>query len=254
MIEVQDRAAALPPTLTALLVYLRPARRRDLLSLLADFGIFVVERQGMAGAMELAASTGADLALVVGNDDQATLAAIASLSQGSRRVSVVSLPKGADGQRFLDAGATVCLTDDDLGPASLTLFASIANRARSARTGVRGSGATIFGGLTFDAAVPALHAGSQARALSRSEQAVLARLLVTPGRPVGLRELERCATPPGTRVHPGFLKAVVLRLRRKVEELGGDPELLGTVRGFGYSLAGATNADAAASGNRSLAE
>jgi len=29
---------------------------------------------------------------------------------------------------------------------------------------------------------------------------------------------------------------VVLRVRRKVEEIGGDPLLLRTVRGFGYIL------------------
>lgn len=251
MIEIHDRAPALPPTLTALLIYLRPARRRELLSMLADLGIFVVEHQGARGAVELGTSSGADLALVVGDDDDATLSTVRGLAEGSRRVGVVSLPPGADGQRFLDAGAAVCLTDDELGPGALTLFASIANRARAARTGAGGPGETIFGGLTFDASLPALRVGSQARALSRSEQAVLARLLVTPGRPVALKELERCATPPGTRVHPGFLKAVVLRLRRKVEELGGDPELLGTVRGFGYTLFAGTGADI---GRRTIAE
>ena len=82
-----------------------------------------------------------------------------------------------------------------------------------------------------------LRNGARSQSLSRSERDVRACLLDAHGRPVPHATLEQCAAGDDA-AHPGLLKAVVLRLRRKATDLGGDPELLGTVRGFGYTLRG----------------
>lgn len=226
-----------PPALTALLVYLRPAPRRSLLTELADLGVFVVEHQGVGGVEDLADFVGADVILVLAPAAGDGLQLVGRLSSGPAPV-VVSVPRGVAGEAFLGAGAMACIPDDELGRFPGGLLASIANRARSNRADREDAGvARNIGALVFEPGLPAISLDGRSRALSRSERAVLLRLAATPGRPVDLRELERAATPPGMQVRPGFLKAVVLRLRRKIEELGGDPNRLATVRGYGYVLA-----------------
>lgn len=223
------------PALTALIVYLRPAPRRAVLGLLADCGVLVVEHQGEAGCDDIVA----DLALVVADQHAASLRVIVALSKlGTPTVACIA-PMAAAAP-FLEAGAAMCLTDDDFARGGVRLLAPVAAAARARRGQETGHepGGSVFRGLTFNPALPALSAGTLTRPLSRSERAVLERLVATPGRPVDILELEQCAKAPGSVVQPGFLKAIVLRLRRKAEELGGDPAMLRTIRGFGYVLTG----------------
>ena len=231
--------AAPPPALTALVLYLRPAPRRAILELLADLGIRVVEHQGRAGAREVARAAATEMTLLV-PDIEADQRDGPGLIPALDGPLVVCLKPGTATVPYFESGAELCLFDDDLGPAALAALARVAGEARALRANAAPSVSPrpLFGDLAYDGAQAALRRGSKSVALSRSERAVLDRLCETRGKPVELDELERAAIPEGMSVQPGFLKAVILRLRRKAEELGGDPLMLRTVRGFGYVLTG----------------
>ncbi len=229
-----------PPALTALVVYLRPAPRRAVLGALADLGILAVEHQGEVACRELAEAAAADLVIVFADQQPAALRMVRGTVAGRGSPTVVSVCAAESRSGFLDAGAALCVTDDELATSGGVLLAPVAASARARRRqlpSLAGPG-HVFRALTFDPLLPALSLGPETRPLSRSERAVLERLAATPGRPVERTELEQCAKPPGIAVRPGFLKAIILRLRRKAEELGGDPNTLQTVRGFGYVLTG----------------
>jgi DNA-binding response OmpR family regulator len=228
---------AMPTALTALLVYRRPAPRRQILAQLADLGVFVVEHPGGDGCVELAGSAGADVAIVLAGPDLADIQLVRDLARRPTRSVIVSVASVVAARAFLDAGAIACIQDSELEVALGPVVANAANRARAARIARPASDALRFGDVSFDPAVPALWRGGRSRTLSRSEKAVLLRLLSAAGRPVDAQELERVAAPQDGSVRPGFLKAVVLRLRRKIEDLGGDSDALRTIRGFGYVLA-----------------
>jgi DNA-binding response OmpR family regulator len=219
-----------------MVVYRRPVARRQLLGALADLGVFVVEQPSGSQALEVAIAAGAEVAVVVANASPDDEQLVASLAANTARSVIVSLPAGADCAPFLGAGAMRCITDGDFETAFPALVAAAATRARTFREVAAAADAAIFGGIAFDPRIPALSRAGRSRTLSRSERAVLVRLWASAGRPVDALELERAAdVPAGSR--PGFLKAVILRLRRKIDDLGADPGLLRTVRGFGYVLA-----------------
>jgi len=229
---------ATQPALTALVAYLRPLQRAGVLSTLANLGIFVVEHQGAEGVVEMGQAAFADLALLVaaehGHEEVARL-----LTKRLTPVVVVSLPAGADPAPYLAAGATACITDEALNSGVAQAIVDAANRARQLRPrtgpGKGSDGSGVFGGLSFSPAQSTLGNGGRTLALARSEREVLLRLAAARGKPVARQELERGAVFSGP-IHPGLLKAVVLRIRRKAAALGADPEMLGTVRGYGYRL------------------
>lgn len=222
--------------LTAMLVYRRPAERRDLLRNLADLGVFVVEHHRRDGWASVASSTAADVAIVLaGDDDDRNL--VANLAGHNERPVIVCVPEGASTHGYLEAGAMGCVSERDFSKAGTRLMLEAGVRARRLRTIAPAAAALLLNGIEFDPRVPAiLHAGA-ARTLSQSERSLLMRLVEAAGRPVAVDELERMATPPGEAMQRGFIKAAVLRLRRKIVELGGDPTLIRTVRGYGYALA-----------------
>ncbi|MCC7362953.1 MAG: winged helix-turn-helix domain-containing protein [Dehalococcoidia bacterium] len=222
------------PALRALVVYLRPAARASLLTTLANLGVFVTEQPGTASLPGVSADFG--VLVAAGPEDAAVAAGLARRLPGG---VIAVLPEGAHPAAFTAAGASAVLRDGEL-PAALTAnIARMAFAARRARAGyVPARGAPrVFADLEFIAEPPQLRNGARALALSRSERDVLATLLATRGRPVPHSALEQAAAGDDL-AHPGLLKAVVLRLRRKVTDLGGDAELLATIRGFGYTLRG----------------
>jgi DNA-binding response OmpR family regulator len=71
--------------------------------------------------------------------------------------------------------------------------------------------------------------------LTPTEFRLLARLLTRPGEAVRRRDLVRAGWPHGAIVRENTLDAYVARLRRKLRELDGAPEI-GTVHGVGYRI------------------
>ena len=72
-------------------------------------------------------------------------------------------------------------------------------------------------------------------ALTPTEFRLLARLLARPGEAVRRRDLVRAGWPHGAIVRENTLDAYIARLRRKLRELDGAPEI-GTVHGVGYRI------------------
>ena len=89
--------------------------------------------------------------------------------------------------------------------------------------------------LRLDPAVHAAAVGERAEPLTPTEFRLLATLLARKGQVVRRRELVLAAWPDGALVHDNTLDAYVLRLRRKLRDLGGAEEIH-TSRGVGYML------------------
>lgn len=222
--------------LTAMLLYRRPAERRDLLGSLADLGVFVVEHHRQDGWASFASSTAADVAIVLAGDrDDREF--VASLTGPDSLPVIVCVPDGASTDGYVEAGALGCVAEQDFALAGTRLLIQAGVVARGQRAQVPSPGALRFGGIEFDARVPAILHGGAARTLSQSEVGLLQALIGAAGRPVPVSELERLASPSGTAMQRGFIKAAVLRLRRKIADVGGDPTAVRTVRGYGYALA-----------------
>jgi len=67
---------------------------------------------------------------------------------------------------------------------------------------------------------------------------VLVELARARGLPVRTADLERrvASLSPRSQINKGYVKTIVLRIRRKVALVGGDPSLLRNVRSIGYML------------------
>ena len=94
-----------------------------------------------------------------------------------------------------------------------------------------GSDAVEAAGLRLD---PATHAVDGVP-LTPTEFRLLAQLLAQPGRAVRRRELVRAGWPHGAIVRENTLDAYIARLRRKLKQLDGAPEIA-TVHGVGYRI------------------
>ncbi len=241
---VADRntTAVIPrPGVTALVVYLRPAPRGRLLPLLAELGVFVVERQGADHALAAAFSTRSDFLIVVADTAPEHVALARRLHENLGSVLVVIVPAGAPATAFDESGATAILADDLSDDRFALAIAPAVRQARWERsTEAADEEYVIFGDVHFRVLPPALSRAGRAVSLTRAEADLLAELARALGRPVPTTELERRLTGSETRADPhgGYVKTVVLRIRRKVEEIGADPLLLRNVRGYGYMLSG----------------
>jgi two-component system OmpR family response regulator len=98
-----------------------------------------------------------------------------------------------------------------------------------------GDGALEAAGLRLDPVAHTVGAGYVAVALTPTEFRLLARLLARPGEAVRRRDLVRAGWPHGAIVRDNTLDAYVARLRRKLRDLPGAPEI-GTVHGIGYRI------------------
>ncbi len=100
----------------------------------------------------------------------------------------------------------------------------------------RGAGSvTGVGDLRLDPEAHAAFAGGERTRLTPTEFRLLACLAARPGAAVRRRELVQAGWPHGAIVHDNTLDVYIARLRRKLAELPGTPELA-TVHGVGYSL------------------
>jgi two-component system response regulator MprA len=91
------------------------------------------------------------------------------------------------------------------------------------------------GDMTLDPASHAISSGGKTTRVTPTEFRLLAALAARPGTVVRRRELVQAAWPHGAIVHDNTLDAYVARLRRKLRDLGGAPEIA-TVHGVGYQL------------------
>jgi two-component system OmpR family response regulator len=103
---------------------------------------------------------------------------------------------------------------------------------------IRRSGAersTEVFGLLLDPAKHAATCGSETVPLTPTEFRLLAKLAASPGEAIRRKALVETGWPHGAIVHDNTLDAYIVRLRRKVCQLPGAPQIV-TVRGVGYSL------------------
>jgi DNA-binding response OmpR family regulator len=98
-----------------------------------------------------------------------------------------------------------------------------------------GEGALEAAGLRLDPVSHAIEHDGRTVPLTPTEFRLLARLLARPGEAVRRRDLVRAGWPHGAIVRENTLDAYVARLRRKLKELGGAPEIV-TVHGVGYRV------------------
>jgi len=96
-------------------------------------------------------------------------------------------------------------------------------------------GAIEAAGLRLDPVAHAVGDGNATVALTPTEFRLLAKLLRRPGEAVRRRDLARAGWPHGAIVRDNTLDAYVARLRRKLRELDGAPEI-STVHGVGYRV------------------
>jgi two-component system OmpR family response regulator len=93
------------------------------------------------------------------------------------------------------------------------------------------------GGMRLDPAAHAVSCGDSSTRVTPTEFRLLAALASRPGEVVRRRELVQAGWPHGAIVHDNTLDAYLARLRRKLRELDGAPEIT-TVHGVGYTLGG----------------
>jgi two-component system OmpR family response regulator len=103
---------------------------------------------------------------------------------------------------------------------------------------IRRSGAersAAVAGLVLDPAKHAVTCGGESVRLTPTEFRLLAKLAAYPGEAIRRKVLVETGWPHGAIVHDNTLDAYMVRLRRKVCDLPGAPQIT-TVRGVGYSL------------------
>ena len=89
--------------------------------------------------------------------------------------------------------------------------------------------------MRLDPAAHAISCAGKTARLTPTEFRLLAALASRPREVVRRRELIQAAWPHGAIVHDNTLDAYLARLRRKLRQFDGAPEI-STVHGVGYSL------------------
>ncbi|MGB2953135.1 MAG: response regulator transcription factor [Gaiellaceae bacterium] len=115
------------------------------------------------------------------------------------------------------------------------VFAEVAARLQALARRAGADGAVEAVGLRLDPVTHAVSCGPSTTALTPTEFRLLARLLARPGEAVRRRELVRAGWPHGAIVRSNTLDVYVARLRRKLRQLDGAPEIA-TVHGVGYAV------------------
>ncbi len=210
-----------------------------------DAGIRSLVARGLdeEGFTVTAAATAADLLRLVGDADADAIVVDIGLPDADGRDVVQAMRS-----RGVDA-PVIFLTARDALPDRLSGFAAggddylvkpfaLAELVARIRALIKRGGsdqAIEVGPLRLD---PAAHAASLRGAsvsLTPTEFRILARLAGAPGQAVRRRELIQAAWPHGAIVHDNTLDVYIARVRRKLANVAGAPEIV-TLFGVGYSL------------------
>jgi DNA-binding winged helix-turn-helix (wHTH) protein len=224
------------PGLVAAAHYLRPSRRAQAISAMVELGMFVREFQ-CDSADAVGQVEGAELTVVFAGAEPAHIRAVARLASGDRVVAVV-LAAGVAAEPFTRVGALRVVTEGDPSDEirdALSYCGHIARQRRRSH-GAHRRGNTVFGSLEFHPTQRWLSRGEHLASLSPPEHGVLRALFTAGGTVVSKDRLQRELSGTDEPASDGYLKTVVLRIRRKAELLGGDPGHLTAVRGAGYVL------------------
>jgi hypothetical protein len=224
------------PGLVVSALYLRPAPRAHALKVMLELGMFV--REFEATAVDCFAAEEAGEILVLFADEELSHLDFVRSAALNRSVVVVVLPEEVWARPFEDSEAFAVLNDQSSLQAFRQAFANAGQLARQRRTTESPSlrSTTVFGGLEFHPAEPWLASAGHLAGLSPREHGILRALVTARGAVVSKESLQRQLSGSAKLASDGYLKTVVLRLRRKAQLLGGDPTQLSTVRGAGYVL------------------
>jgi hypothetical protein len=206
-----------------------------LLSALAELGIFVREYPTLPVLELWSESADCDMAIVSAGNDPVHVAAARQLSQRVTPVLVVMVEHNVPAELFADARPVAVISDTDRHEDVVTALARAGQEARVLQHSANMQGVVVLGQVRYLVNVGFLEGRGKSLGLSPTERGILGRLLESPGVPVALDELERHLRPRSAGAG-NELRAAITRLRRKLQELGGNPWSVGTVRGFGYVL------------------
>ncbi|MFN0148716.1 MAG: transcriptional regulator [Dehalococcoidia bacterium] len=226
-------------SLMALIVYLRPALRAQLLHACADLGVFVVEAlpESLSGRLS-AVVPYVDFAVVASGARAEDVEIVRRLAATLDLPVLAVMSPGTDAAIYREAGAFDCVIDGagdrELGEA---IFA-IAAHARQARAASAHHSftQTVFADTEFRPNPPELRRGGLVTALSRTERDVLEVLSGAIGSAVRSDEICRRAGSHGGVLSEGNLRCTILRIRKKAQSIGADRTLLRSVRAYGYVL------------------
>lgn len=218
--------------LRALVAYLRPVVRPPLLAELSNAGLFVTEWAPDSLDEVLPPDIAQDLILVFCDDNPEHQKVVNRLRTwgvptlmvfGRRRYQVPTI------------GEMPFTWDDGFGRLreALTDIVRAAREGNVARPHPLSQPPAAAPALVFLADPPRIAAGNATIPLSPVEGTVFQRLISACGEPVGSVRLGARDPMP---MSSAYLKTIVMRLRRKMEEIGIDPVRLSCVRGFGYVL------------------
>ena len=231
------KAPASPPGLTTALIYLRPVPRARLLGMLANLGVFVREYQTLPVLELWGEAPECELALLAGLNDPAHIAAAERLVSSVTPAVVALVPDEVTALAYERVGVLKTVRDAELDGALVAAIGSAAQHARTRRETGRLVDSVAVGDVRVSVQAGRLEGNGRGVGLSGTELKILRRLTATPGVPVSSSELEgEVQDSPESSAGGSELRATILRLRRKLEQVGGNPLQLGTVRGFGYVL------------------
>ncbi|MGE3077109.1 MAG: helix-turn-helix domain-containing protein [Dehalococcoidia bacterium] len=232
--------ASAGPGLNATILYYRPAQRAGILQSLVALGMFVNEIDcGAQGSAWPSRKAEADIAIAFVEDTDAHRDVVRLVAQQFSATLAV-LPECAmkspvEGfscdEAVRESGNTFDHIQECVGR-----IGQLARSRIQGRRPISESQVSVFGGLHFRASQRWLERGTQVVSLSPTEHGVLRALVSANGHVVPKETLLRELSRSEELASDGYLKTVVLRIRRKVDRLGGDSSLLSSIRGFGYLL------------------
>jgi len=197
-------------------------------------------------AVVLAAGTGAELVAGIESSGARLLVADVGLPDGDGRDVVAAVRARDPHLGILMLTARGGLTDrlagfhagaDDYLAKPFALSELVVRLSALARRASTGPSSTTEdeSGLRLDPVAHGASCRDRRVQLTPTEYRLLARLLARPGEAVRRASLVSAAWPDGAMVQENTLDAYVLRLRRKITELGA-PAAITTMRGVGYRL------------------